>query len=152
MASNLTKPERYAPKQQLEIRAQWCVDLLDRHPSLMRPALAQAEIRKHFGCGLTMGKQVYYRALEIMTEQLDKNRIRAVFAQQRLADIETSRNRGDLRTAEAVRANFEKQIGLGPTDKIEVTMVDDKEPDLSEFSEDELKKLLGVKPKVAPAK
>lgn len=99
-----------------------------------------------------MGKLVYRRALMIITEQLDKKLIRATFEHQRLADIETTRSRGDYRTAEAMRVNFEKQIGLGPTDKLEVTITENDEPDMSEFSEDELKKLLAVKPKAAPAK
>lgn len=152
MAKNLTTPERKAPRQQLDIRAQWCADLLVRHPSLLRAGVVQAEIRKHFGCGITMAKNIHHRALEIMLETIDKPRIQALFAQQRIADIETARSRGDLRTAEVVRANFEKQIGLGPTDKLELTIHDKDDPDLSDWTEDEMKKLLAVKPKAASAK
>ena len=126
-------------RQVAEIRAEWCLEYMRAHPTL-RPGQVQRAIREYYGCGGTISKLAYARALEMFSEGREDfvaNGIDYIIASTK-EDIEEARHNRDYRAADRMRMNLAKLLGIAAPEKLELSGSVDVEHDLSGMSEEEL--------------
>lgn len=106
--------------KQTEMRAKWTLEKWTERPSLRYDQMTR-EICKAFEIGELAAQRVIKRTYELMkvrtTEMADRY-LDTVLARA-LADEETARRRGDLRTANKIRFDTAKLFGLGAPEVIE---------------------------------
>lgn len=105
---------------EFERNGEWMRDLIVDRPSLTFKQRIEAA-RTTLGIGKTAAEQAHARAKALLAEARERNydaAIDAIWARA-CEDEETARNRGDLRTANRIRIDTARLLGLGAPDRVE---------------------------------
>lgn len=109
-------------KEQCRVRADFIVDLIISRPSLTYDARIE-ETRKNFGCGKGAAEQSHALAKDMLAaarKDYVATALDHILAASR-EDEEAARRRGDLRTANRIRMDCAKLLGIGSPDRVEIT-------------------------------
>lgn len=143
-------PSRITP--QLEERAAWIVQSFADHPTLTFAERCRTA-RRHFQIGKVAAELAYKRALELRREYT--NTVVATYRDHvitaSLEDEAAARAAGDYRTANRIRMDLARMLGLHAAEKVEVTVKPRVVADLPELTDEQLEAMERAGVIAAPA-
>lgn len=143
-------PSKLTP--QLEERARWAFEQMASHPTLTFHERVRC-IRKHFGIGKTAAELAMKRAREMSREFTAEivagYRDHVIRASKE--DEAAARDAGDYRTANKIRMDLARMLGMHAPDKVEIAVKPKVLPLLPELTDEQLEVLEAAGVAIAPA-